>query len=225
MAKLVDFLSPWRRAPGPWSRRPEPNWHHRPAQQRSLAERFALVLGFFALGGVLAYAAANYDLASIQAALAPERQEAPEPYRPAPAPAVRYSAVDGDSLRAGREDVRLLGIDAPELFQTCRDGRGREWACGRAARDRLAALVAGGRVRCTSEGQDRYGRTLARCSAGPVGDIGETMIREGLAVDFMSGGYGGAEAEARAARRGIWAGSFERPQEWRRRNPRRTQAN
>ena len=49
--------------------------------------------------------------------------------------------VDGDSLKAGDEQIRLLGIDAPELRQTCRDAQGRGWQCGRAARTRLAELV------------------------------------------------------------------------------------
>ena len=43
------------------------------------------------------------------------------------------------------------------------------------------------------------------------------MVRAGYAVNFMEGRYSGAEAEARSAKRGIWRGSFERPQEWRRR--------
>jgi endonuclease YncB( thermonuclease family) len=132
-----------------------------------------------------------------------------------------YNAVDGDSLRTNREDVRLLGIDAPELFQTCRDARGRQWPCGREAHAKLKMLVSRGDVRCIPTGRDRFNRSLAVCSAGPVTDVGETMVREGFAVDFMNGGrYAGAEAEARRARRGIWAGEFEAPQEWRRRNPR-----
>src|SRR5262245_38909442 len=35
--------------------------------------------------------------------------------------------VDGDSLKAGDEQIRLIGIDAPELRQTCRDAQGRGW--------------------------------------------------------------------------------------------------
>ena len=38
-----------------------------------------------------------------------------------------------------------------------------------------------------------------------------------LCGGFMGGGYGVAEAEARAEKRGIWRGSFDRPQDWRRR--------
>src|SRR5690606_32789230 len=47
------------------------------------------------------------------------------------APAV----VDGDTVAFSDPPtrVRLRGIDAPELGQTCQDGAGAEWACGRHA--------------------------------------------------------------------------------------------
>ncbi len=127
-------------------------------------------------------------------------------------------AIDGDSLRVGGQEIRLLGIDAPELFQTCRDASGREWACGREAHRQLHALISRGRLNCVSRAKDRYGRVLATCSAGQVVDLGEAMVRAGFAVIFMSGQYQAAEARARAEKRGIWQGYFERPQRYRRRN-------
>jgi endonuclease YncB( thermonuclease family) len=128
------------------------------------------------------------------------------------------TAIDGDSLRAGGEEIRLLGIDAPELRQTCRDQRGRNWACGRDAHDHLRRILERGRVRCVSAEKDRYGRSLARCSATDVLDIGDALVREGLALNFMQGAYRAAESEARTAKRGIWRGEFERPANYRERN-------
>jgi endonuclease YncB( thermonuclease family) len=130
------------------------------------------------------------------------------------------TAIDGDSLRSAGTEIRILGIDAPELFQTCRDAHGGEWACGRQAHAHLRAIVSRGTLTCTPNGTDRYGRTLAACSAGPVADIGEAIVRAGYAVDFMNGRYQAAEAEARAAKRVIWRGTFDRPQDWRRRHSR-----
>ncbi|MEX2127120.1 MAG: thermonuclease family protein [Xanthobacteraceae bacterium] len=130
------------------------------------------------------------------------------------------TAVDGDSLRVDGEETRLLGIDAPELFQTCRDERGREWPCGREAHAHLRTLVSRGTVDCASSSKDCYGRALARCSAGDIADVGEAMVRRGYALDFMGGGYQSTEAEARNAKRGIWRGEFERPADYRKRNPR-----
>lgn len=130
--------------------------------------------------------------------------------------------VDGDSLRTGNEKIRLIGIDAPERGQTCSDARGREWSCGLAAKTRLSELVAQGPVACTPHGHDRYGRTLAVCSAGNIADVGRVLVREGYAVNyaFKANGYSAEEHEARKARRGVWQGAFEAPQNWRRRHAR-----
>lgn len=130
------------------------------------------------------------------------------------------TAIDGDTLRTGGERIRLFGIDAPELRQPCYDTSGREWACGRAAKARLAALVAGGNVACASQGHDRYGRMLGICSAGNVPDVAEVLVQEGYAVDYSrySDRYSVAARDARAAGRGIWQGRFERPEQWRHRH-------
>lgn len=129
-------------------------------------------------------------------------------------------AIDGDSLRAAGQDIRLAGIDAPELFQRCQDEHGVEWACGRQAHAFLRALVSRGALSCTPTGTDRYGRTLAVCSLGDVADINDAMVRAGYAVSFVSAGYWAAELDVRYHKRGIWKGSFDSPQEWRRRHRR-----
>ena len=132
------------------------------------------------------------------------------------------TVIDGDSLRTGAETIRILNIDAPELHQSCRDEQDRDWPCGRAARKRLAELTAKGDIACTSQGRDRFGRTLATCKAGDVDDIGAVMVREGLAVSFggETGPYASIEDDARTAKRGLWRGTFERPQAWRDAHPR-----
>jgi endonuclease YncB( thermonuclease family) len=146
-------------------------------------------------------------------------------FKPAPqdAPSTPLSAVrvvDGDTLHASEARIRLIGIDAPEKAQTCRDDQGRSWACGVAAREQLEALVAHGAVHCAQQGHDRYGRTLAVCSAGDVSDIGGALVREGYAVSYMDkdARYTAAESAARAEGLGLWRGAFERPADWRRRH-------
>jgi endonuclease YncB( thermonuclease family) len=133
----------------------------------------------------------------------------------------RARAVDGDSIDIAGARVRLLGIDAPELHQSCRDAAGDDYACGRDAARALADLVRGRTVTCTPLDHDRYDRDVVRCRADGR-DLGEAMVRMGHAVElarFSAGAYAEAQREARAARRGIWAGRFEEPAEWRRRNP------
>lgn len=124
--------------------------------------------------------------------------------------------VDGDSLRRGDTDIRLHGIDAPEYRQTCRDKHGSEYACGRQATNALRGLVGKQEVSCTSIETDRYGRAVAVCRIGAL-DINGEMVRLGWAVAYARHGlsYVRLEAEARRARRGIWAGHFERPEDYR----------
>jgi len=125
--------------------------------------------------------------------------------------------VDGDSLRIGQVDVRLFGIDAPERGQTCeRDGK--PWACGDWAAEALAALVRGRSVSCERLGTDRYGRMLGACRADGQ-DLNAALVRQGAAFAYRrySTAYVVEERAARAAGRGIWAGTAEPPEAYRRR--------
>jgi len=151
--------------------------------------------------------------------------DAPRPRTPSeqtgPTISGRARIIDGDSLEVAGARIRLFGIDAPEAHQQCRDARGLNYPCGRAATRALAALT-GARVTCTLVTHDRYERDVATCMANGR-DLGDAMVRAGHAVDYArhSGGrYAEAEREARAAKRGIWAGTFEEPEAWRRREMR-----
>jgi endonuclease YncB( thermonuclease family) len=76
-------------------------------------------------------------------------------------------------------------------------------------------------VDCTPTGAS-YDRKVALCRVAGS-DLSEGMVRAGHALELRNhsrGRYSAAEREARDARRGIWAGSFERPSEWRRQHPR-----
>ena len=125
----------------------------------------------------------------------------------------RAYAVDGDTLRIGETRIRLLGLDAVELDQTCIDAAGAEWPCGREARSFLDKLSDGGPTSCAAEGRDKYRRVLAHCSANKA-DLGEQLVRAGWATAELE--YGLALAEARLNGRGIWVGRFDDPAEWRR---------
>lgn len=123
----------------------------------------------------------------------------------------RAVVADGDTLTVAGERIRLLGIDAPELDQRCqRDGM--DYACGREARQALATLVGQHAVDCAGSERDRYGRLLADCRSGET-DLGRALVEAGWAVAY--GDYDREEDAAREARRGMWAGTFERPRDWR----------
>jgi micrococcal nuclease len=106
-------------------------------------------------------------------------------------------AIDGDTLRCsnildanGR--VRLARIDAPEMAGHCRAGRDCVQGDPVAAKAALSKLLVGP-VRCEVvdalpgqrgfQERDRYGRIVARCSAGGR-DLGQAMIAAGHAVKW-----------------------------------------
>lgn len=128
---------------------------------------------------------------------------------------------------ADDEQVEIV-VEGHRFFITAGDLR-RGGEAGRA----LDAMIAGRVVTCTidpRDPEDRYGRALGSCFAGTL-DLNLAMVREGLAIayrrylDYADGTPRrqraellAAEAEARAARRGIWQGRFDLPELWRARN-------
>ncbi len=97
------------------------------------------------------------------------------------------------------------------------DGAGRVYACGSAAAGVLSDLLDRATVTCQRRGTDDFQRVLATCFVSGQ-DVQAAMVRQGWAVAFTrySDAYTREEAEARAARRGLWAGSFVPPSEFRR---------
>lgn len=129
-------------------------------------------------------------------------------------------AIDGDTIDLGGQRIRLFGIDAVEATQTCERDDGETWACGRDAAAAMGAIVEGRNLQCESRDVDRYGRIVAVCTRDG-GDIGRAMVQMGFAVALpeFSSDYVGDEDIARARRTGIWAGSFQKPKEFRATDP------
>ena len=127
-----------------------------------------------------------------------------------------YAAIDGDSLRGSGAEIRLHGIDAPELHQQCFTRAGASYGCGAEARKALSRLVSGKVLACISMDTDRYGRNVARCKAGDI-DINAEMVRQGWAMAYRrhSAAYVVDERRAEKAGLGIWQGRFEEPEQWR----------
>lgn len=127
--------------------------------------------------------------------------------------------IDGDSLRPAdnTHDIRLQGIDAPELAQRCRDKAGRNYDCGRRARAHLRKIVAGRDVRCRTMDVDRYQRSVSVCHAGET-ELNRQMVADGWAVAYRLPVYVRSERNAKKARKGIWQGDFDEPENWRRLN-------
>lgn len=131
----------------------------------------------------------------------------------------RARVIDGDTIDVAGARIRLEGIDAPEIEQSCADPTGTRWSCGRAAARELRTHLAGQSLRCETSGVDGYRRLLATCALPDGSEVNAWLVRKGWALAYgFSGVYRAEEAEAQAARRGIWSGNFLPPWEWRRRH-------
>lgn len=123
--------------------------------------------------------------------------------------------VDGDTVRVRllpggpRRDVRVIGIDTPEVYGGVECG-------GPAASRRMKALLpVGSRVRLFSDPsqarQDRYGRLL-RYVHRAGRDVGRAQVAGGHARVYVYGSrpfrrvrdYRAAQAAAQRADRGLW---------------------
>lgn len=122
--------------------------------------------------------------------------------------------VDGDTITLNGHLVDLQGIDAPELMQTCLDGHGAAYACGRDARAALRGIVGGRAVVCTRAATEA--RDAAYCTVHGI-DINAYMVGQGWALPApdVEFGYQVEVLIAETARLGVWQGRFTEPWVWR----------
>ncbi len=124
--------------------------------------------------------------------------------------------IDGDSLELGIDgvetEVRLLGINAPELFQPIGDGSDVRTCNGAAATDALAELLGDGPLTVVGDEEDRFGRLLVEIFVGDL-SVSGTMVDEGWALAGIDDSDLGPRMEQAAAdRRGIWGSNCGAPQ-------------
>lgn len=133
---------------------------------------------------------------------------------PALAASPEVRVLDGDTIKIGKVNYRLHGIDAPEKVQRCqRDNL--DWLCGQEAAAHLRRLIGDRPVTCTEKDRDRYGRVVAVCQAGGE-DLNRAMVRAGLAWAYLaySRDYESAEWEAQLLGSGVWAPSVRAEPAW-----------
>jgi endonuclease YncB( thermonuclease family) len=141
----------------------------------------------------------------------------------------RATVIDGDTIELKGERVRLNGIDAPESAQLCRNAMRMRYRCGAASAQALNDLLAASRpTRCEFVERDRYGRFVGDCYRADGASVAELLVLGGWALDwpkYSKGDYSDEQAQAKSNKRGMWAGTFTPPWEWRaeRRNRAATQ--
>lgn len=107
----------------------------------------------------------------------------------------RPHVIDGDTIIIKKTQLRLFGIDAPEINHPY--GQKSKWA--------LVSLCKGQTVKAEITEQDHYGRIVARCYLEDGRDLSGEMVKLGLAIDWpkYSGGIYGA-LELPGIRKKLW---------------------
>lgn len=128
----------------------------------------------------------------------------------------RIDVVDGDTIRVSGQTVRIFGVDAPEVKQTCQAANGTEWACGVWVSNELRRSFQGKYASCVEVDQDRYGRSVARCDIAGV-DLGRWLVQQGYAFAYRkySMDYDLDEKGAAVNDRGLHASRVQNPADFR----------
>ncbi len=123
--------------------------------------------------------------------------------------------IDGDEIELAGKRVRLYGIEAPELGQTCWY-RNKEFPCGHSARRNLWLNVKDQRLTCR-EKSVVDGVVVALCFDAKGRDVAGDLVRNGwaLALPKQVEVYIKAEAEAKRRKLGLWNFRFTKPWDWR----------
>ncbi len=103
--------------------------------------------------------------------------------------------IDGDSLVIKGTQVRIFGVDAPEMNHPY----------GRNAKFAMMRLCKGQHVRAEIIAEDTHGRTVAKCFLPDGRDLSAELVKLGMALDWpkFSGGIY-RELETPDARRKLW---------------------
>ncbi len=126
--------------------------------------------------------------------------------------------VDGDTIHLNGEKIRFMGIDTPELKQSCLK-EGIKNPCGVTAKQLLIDKIGNNNVECISEGKDQYKRTLAECFVNNE-SLSRYLVRNGYAFAYRkySKKFVADEDYARINKLGMWSMEFDYPWNYRKKN-------
>ena len=119
--------------------------------------------------------------------------------------------IDGDTIILNGKKVRFLGIDAPEIKQTCIQND-QKVECGVFAKMLLVKKIGNNIPICISEGKDRYKRTLAECFVNGE-SLSKFLVRSGYAFAYRkySNKFIKDEEFAKTNKAGMWSMTFQYP--------------
>ena len=123
----------------------------------------------------------------------------------------RARIIDGDTIHIGKNKIRLYGIDAPEINQTCTINK-IIWECGLESSQALGSIILEEEVRCEIVDIDRYKRFVAKCIVNNI-NLNQYMVQNGWAIAYRyySNDFINDEEIAEKNKAGIWQGKFQNP--------------
>ena len=130
----------------------------------------------------------------------------------------KATVISGDTIVIDGKRIRILGIDAPELEQTCiRRGETSTWPCGQEAARALSEWITQYMVKCDTHGTDYNGRWQADCEVETI-SVATWIAGNGWAVpnrDCQCKAVRAWAAFAKEKGLGIWNSQFLLPWQWR----------
>ncbi len=138
-------------------------------------------------------------------------------FNPEDYPAVEgyAEAVTGAMLGIEGLHVKLFGVEAPYMQQTCTSKFGQSYNCGQVSRNWLQDWLQGKIVRCHIISPEKKGRATGVCFSQGY-DVGAVIVNAGWAVAYTKNTdiYVPYEQQAGTKKRGLWAGTFYKPWDW-----------
>jgi micrococcal nuclease len=113
--------------------------------------------------------------------------------------------VDGDTIVIGNHNIRLAGIDAPEMDHPY--GKNAKW--------HLVKLTRGEKITAVFHGEQTHAREVATCYLADGRDLSAEMVKAGFAIDwpkFSGGKY--RHLEVPDARKKMWRASARQRGQW-----------
>jgi len=119
--------------------------------------------------------------------------------------------IDGDTIHIEKNKIRLHGIDAPEIDQTCAI-KDKVWNCGIESSLELKKLILYHNISCVVSDIDKYNRYIAECFINNE-SINKLMVRNGWAIAYRYYSLDFVEDEklAKKEKIGLWQGKFQEP--------------
>lgn len=146
-----------------------------------------------------------------------KKQAKPKGFNPLDYPSMTggVGVISGDTLTMNGRVVKLFGVAAPDISQTCADMTGRGYKCGQQSIAWLGGWLADHEVKCHIVNEDERGILSGVCMLGPY-DIGAALVNSGWAVADIRQTqiYIPYQNQALNNKRGLWQGEFYMPWDW-----------